>query len=585
MEKKIQILSEELVGKISAGEVVERPASVVKELVENSIDAGANNIDIEIQSAGISLIRIADNGEGISNENSKLACRQHATSKLKKIEDLNSLYTLGFRGEALASITSVAQTDIITKSDTDENGIYMYLESGEILKSRPVGRARGTTIEVRNLFYNVPARRKFLKKESTELSEIVSTVGRFIVSWPNIEFKLSHDGKCLLRATKDMDVKERLKLILGENVVENMFQIKNQDSNFEIFGYVSRPSWTRNDKRGQMFFLNNRFIKSKSISESLSSAFWSMLERGRYPLAVIFLKTPADSVDVNVHPAKLHVKFENENMVKEFIKNTVKNSFELLKSDEKHLITVSQKEEYELKEPSIIGKPLGGTEDLQNEFKYDFKTVGQEVVDIVRNPRGLIKSELNKYLTNSIFQIGNCYIVQLVDKGLKITDQHAAHERILYEFFSRVLNEGVVETQNLLFPVRLDLSLSEKVLMKKIIPDFKRIGFTIEEFGSNSFVVQVVPAIINDSDIKTVIMDIFEDLKDYDLTKINIVNELIKRTACRAAIKSGDSLTKEEMLSLLEQLSNCSLPFTCPHGRPTMLDITIDELEKRFHRK
>ena len=587
MESKIRILSEELVSKIAAGEVVERPASVIKELVENSIDAGADNIDIEIGSAGRSLIRVADNGEGMTESDARLACRQHATSKLRHIEDLGSIYTLGFRGEALASITSVSQTDIITKSDVSGTGVYLYLESGQILKTKPVGRARGTTVEVRNLFYNVPARKKFLKKKSTELAEIVKTTGHFILSRPDIEFKLSHDGKCILRADKGMNLKERIKLILGEDAADNMFAVSGKNSEYEITGFVSRPSWTKKDRRAQLFFINKRFVKSKSMSDALNRSFWSMLERGRFPLAVLFIEVPPDSVDINVHPAKLLVKFEDETIVRDLIRNTLKEGFAAIKPD-KTYISPESREEKLYPGPETPGNKVldPGSHDPQKEFKYG---TGKGPVKYDAKPEREslwpVASGIKRHSHESIFQFADCYIVRIENNVIKVTDQHAAHERILYESFSTALKNGEVETQNMLFPVRLDLSATEKIIMETIIADFQRIGFHIEEFGENAFIVQAVPAIIGDADIKTVIMDVFDDLKECDLSKTNIVDELVKRTACRAAVKSGDPLTKEEMLSLLEQLSDCSLPFTCPHGRPTVLNISVNELEKRFHRK
>jgi DNA mismatch repair protein MutL len=309
-----------------------------------------------------------------------------------------------------------------------------------------------------------------------------------------------------------------------------------------------------------------------------------MLERGRYPLAVLFLKIPTDSVDVNVHPAKLLVKFEDETFIRSFIRDTLKNGFSSLKPEQTHFITKSQEFTPEARNTQDIAS-IQASDEFQTEFKYDVHGSRGARPDFMNGAITPVASEIKKHMYESIFQFADCYIVQVEDGVLKITDQHAAHERVLYEFFSMALKEGRVETQNLLFPVRLDLSAAEKVVMEKILPDFKRIGFLIEGFGDNSFVVQAVPAIINDADIKNVIADVFGDIRECDLSKINIVDELVKRTACRAAIKAGDPLTKEEMFSLLEQLFNCSVPFTCPHGRPTMLDISVGELEKRFHRK
>jgi len=570
--RTIHILNEELVSKISAGEVVEKPASAVKELVENSIDAGASSVDVDVQNGGVSLIRVADNGSGMTAEDAKIACLEHSTSKIKSIEDLNSIYTLGFRGEALASITSVSQTDIITKSDLEENGTYLYLESGQVLRARPAARSRGTTIEVRNLFYNVPARRKFLKKEASELAEIMDVMGHFVMAWPEIEFKLSNDGKCVLKASRDMDLLERISLVMGRDVADNMFRIEHKAEDRSLTGYVSLPSWTKKDRKNQVFFMNRRFVRSRTVSDALCGAYRSMLERGKYPSAVLSLHIPSEAVDVNVHPAKLLVRFDKEDDIRALVDDAVRIGFEAIKQK-----TPVRAEFF----VPTAAPALDDAEAVQREFKYDLTREARPA----KKPFAPVAEELKKNSDGSVFQLADSYIVQVTPDGLKVMDQHAAHERVLYEFFESALKNGNIEVQNLLFPVRLDLSASESVLMGKVALDLKRIGFTVEEFGDRSFVVQSVPAVIADKDIKNVIMEVLSDLERCDLARVDVVDELKKRTACRAAIKAGDRLTLEEMLSLGDQLNACALPFTCPHGRPTMLDISLDELEKRFHRK
>ena len=577
---KIQILTKEVIGKIAAGEVVERPASVVKELVENSIDAGASSIEIEVRSAGGELIRIADNGEGMILSELKLSCLHHATSKIRDIKDLESITTLGFRGEALSSISSVSQMNIISTRKSSEEGASLYLESGEILQSRPAARTQGTTVEVKNLFFNVPARRKFLKKESTELAEIVNVAARFILAFPGIEFKLRQGDRTLLHARKEMKISERIKLVLGGDIADHMIEVSNPEALYYVTGYVSRPSFSRKDRRAQMFFVNGRFIRSKVLSDAVYGAYASLLERGRYPSAILFLKVPSSKIDINVHPAKLEVKFEDEKEIKIAVRNAIKSGFDRLKLDD-----LSD----EGFNPEHMEQPrknnISENSETQTEFTYNLDEFvprqphrkGEETSSMWERPVFTQKAD--------IFQIAGCYIVQIRPEDIRIVDQHAAHERILYEFFSKALKSAPIESQKLLFPVRIDLTAKESVLMEKVIEKFNALGFSVELFGDNSFIVQAVPAILKERDVKTVIMDILADLGERAEAKNELEDEFIKLTSCRSAIKAGDKLNREEMHSLLDQLAKCDLPFTCPHGRPTTLEITPGELEKRFRRK
>ena len=581
--QKIQILKNDVIDQIAAGEVVERPASVVKELIENSIDAGADNIEVEIEASGSSLIRIADNGYGMTEEDTKLACQRHATSKITDIHDLEKLSTLGFRGEALASISAVSQMDIITRADGVESGLYMYIEGGQYQKTRPIGRDRGTTIEIRNLFYNVPARKKFLKRESTELAEIVNVFGRFILSYPDITMKLVQGSRCFLHATKEMGMIDRIKIVLGNEVSDSMVDIAADGGSFNLAGYISKPAATSKSRRSQVFFVNGRFVKSRVLNDALYESYRSMLERGRYPSAVLFFDVEPSKIDVNVHPTKLEIKFEDEKGLKETLVSAIKNRIDNIRLEEIEKEAAGRIAE----EPSeTLAEPLFQHEDAtQDHFSYDFSESSSAMCEREGQVGAFPVDNFLKSAVDDIFQIGGCYIVEPKKDQLIITDQHAAHERIMYEFFSKATEGSPLEKQKLLFPVTLELAAGQAILMEKIIDKIGTLGFEIEPFGGKTYILQAVPGAIKDSDVKSVVMDILDDLSSVDLKRVDILDELIKLTSCRAAIKAGDPLTRDEMVSLLDQLTRCELPFTCPHGRPVKLEITVDELEKRFRRK
>ena len=576
MGSRIQVLSDSVIGKIAAGEVVERPASVVKELIENSIDAGADSIDIEIQDAGQTLIRIADNGRGIEEEDLRVALIRHSTSKITDVTDLDSLKTLGFRGEALASISAVSDLTITTSSG-DSEGVSLYSEGGDVKELRPAPRSGGTTIEVKRLFYNVPARKKFLKKDNTEFAAIVDTVGRFVLSEQKTGFILKHGGRTILQASKDMKLKERISLVLGKDAAMEMVEIYSNTGKYEISGYISRPSNTRKDRYSQVFFVNNRYVRSTLIGNAISSAYSSMLERGKYPAAVLFISAEPSGVDVNIHPAKLLVKFADENGLRDSLKSAIICEFNRIRND----AAVSSASDSSPEDEVLLKAPVL-TEDRGEQVNFDYVSSledggGRKAV-VSRDP-------LLSGTGRQLFQVGRCYIVEISDQKVTITDQHAAHERILYELFSRSIKGGAGEVQNLLFPVRIELSASGAVLMHKKIEDLNVLGFEIEHFGDNTFIVQAVPAILKDRDIKPVILDIVMDLGSQDKAVVEPIEELVKISACRAAIKAGDDLGEGEMAFLLDTLSECDLPFTCPHGRPVTFDLTVDELEKRFRRK
>ncbi len=577
-KKKINVLSEATVSKISAGEVVERPASVIKELIENSLDASSKNIHIDINSAGKSLIRVSDDGIGMSREDLEIACSRHTTSKISSAEDLDAIRTLGFRGEALSSIAAVSQMDITSSSGVSETGTYVYVESGEILRIRPAGRSEGTTVEVRNLFYNVPARKKFLKKDSSELAEIVRVVGRFVLAYADVGFELKHGERQLLHVPGNLSMLERIELILGKNVAESLEKMVEHKGKIGIRGYISRPSATQKDKRAQLFYINGRYVRNRALSSALYAAYKSMLEKNRHPACILFLEISPDMVDVNVHPTKLQVKFrEEQELKKEFIE-ALKRSFENLKKEQlrgKHLKVSSQKEDSE-----FLVFSEGASQ--QDQFTYEYDRGQGALRTSSEKDRNSLSSDGQ---LGQLHQIADCYILSVFSDKVIITDQHAAHERINYELFSKAKDNRSLETQNLIFPARIELSAEDSIVLTRLLEGLKKLGFFIEPFGERSFIVQSVPATLKKGNVEAVIYDILSDIKERDLEKVDIIEELIKITSCKAAIKSGTPLSVKEMEVLLEELSRCELPFTCPHGRPVSFEMDKDILEKRFRRK
>jgi DNA mismatch repair protein MutL len=384
----------------------------------------------------------------------------------------------------------------------------------------------------------------------------------------------------MMRATKEMNLLERMKLVMGGDVGGGMIDIASSEGGFDIRGYISAPSFTRKDKESQVFFVNKRYVQSKVISDAVYDGYKSLLERGRYPSAVLFVSVDPRNIDVNVHPTKLLVKFENEKEIREKIIKAIKGTFDEVKRVPPVAGQVfSVNAQGAVRSESVVAKQA----EIQPEFALE------EREDKYGGPLMQARQAgFESFLSASgpkIFQFGDLYIIEMKDDKITVTDQHAAHERILYEYFSKAVRESTREVQNLLFPARLDLSASEAVLMDKLADKFRMLGFNIEPFGKNSYVIESAPAILKDSDVKTVIYDVLNEIASSDSPKADPLEEMIKMTSCRAAIKSGDKLEGREMLSLLDKLAHCELPFTCPHGRPTSFDITLDELEKRFRRK
>jgi len=577
--KRIHVLDEATINKIAAGEVIERPASVVKELIENSIDAGATDIKVEVRGSGIQSIQVTDNGCGMSKDDVSMAFLKHATSKINNARDIEKVMTLGFRGEALSSITAVARVQIITCRADDMAGTRLVIHGPDVVSIGDIGAAKGTRILVEDLFYNTPARRKFLKKEKTELAHIVDNITKNALGHNNISFSLSHDGRELFRSPASGGIFDTIVHVYGPETARELIPVNNKTGLAQITGYISRPGYTRGGKDHQVFFINGRVVSSKTVSDALRLGYYTMLPGGRYPVAVLKISMDTREIDVNVHPTKQQVRFSHELAVKECIAEALRSA---LTSHE--LIPQKKKQDQ-----MILSYPEQGLdkEIIIHEEQSGFKVPTDTNRRLKRTERYLLKTTEQCEIPSDIQvlgQVDKTYIIASTGDGFIIIDQHAAHERILYDQVQGSLRTG---TQELITPINLELSSKEKVLIKDYIPYLETFGFVISKFGPDSFAVTSIPTILGKLEDLTVVHDIISDIISQGRIKdeTGIAGQVSRSAACRGAIKAGATLSNEQMKSLIAQLYLSKNPHTCPHGRPTIVALTRDDLDKMFKRK
>ncbi len=559
---RVKILPPEIAEKIAAGEVVERPVSVVKELVENSIDAGAKRIVVEVKEGGLKEIKVTDNGCGMSREDAILAFKRHATSKISDEEDLFRIATLGFRGEALPSIAAVSRVELITKTKEDLTGTRIIIEGGEVKKIEDVGAKNGTTIIVRDLFYNTPARRKFLKGPQREFYYISDLIEKYALAYEDIHFTLVKDGKKVLDAAPGT-LRERVGMIWGRDIAVNSIEIHRAD----IVGVVSKPHIVRKDKSKIITIVNGRVVKNKVMEDALINGYGTLLFRDSYPYAVIKLTIPPSDVDVNVHPAKLIVKFRNENEIYKKISESVWNA----------LTSISE----------IPDKKIDATSELKkftNE-KFEVKRSLKDGYFEVETPKQPKKIEdyipqMRTYPAELLGQVLDTYIVLKTKDALMLVDQHAAHERIRYERFLHSLKNGSI--QSILEPIVIYLSPGDYENALAMIDELKEFGFIIEDFGAGGIIVRAIPPMLTKNDAEEALREVIAMGKK---ALIERRDEIIKLIACKGAIKANQKLSVFEMENLINELFRCENPYTCPHGRPTMIKITKEKLEKLFKRR
>jgi DNA mismatch repair protein MutL len=573
----IKILPEEVASQIAAGEVVERPASVVKELVENSLDAGATHITITIEGAGQKVIEVADNGEGIPTGELHLALSRHATSKLSIAEDLFRITTLGFRGEALASIASVSRFTITSRPKEEDMGARLQIDGGKSGKVQPVGAPAGTVVRVEDLFYNVPARRKFLKKDTTERRHIDASVTRYAIAYPQVRFHLQQEGRMALQTSGNGDRREVLAAMFSPDIARQMLEVNAEQENLTVRGFISPTSLTRSNRMAITFFVNGRWVKDIALTTALVQAYHSMLMVGRFPMAVIFLEIKHELVDVNVHPTKSEVRFSEGGEIFSGVQRAVRRALLAFSP----VPTVNTQVRWTPFAKGDFGAPA-----LEGSRMEDISSEEGEV----QPPTS--QSEEQSHLPDSgvpllriVGQVGSAFLVAEGPDGLYLIDQHAAHERVLFERFMRQRVQEI-PSQVLLEPINIDLSPEDSRLMEEHLPLITKLGFQVEPFGPNTYQIRSMPSLLIGCDPEQAVRVVIEDFEE-DETPLQdeVEARIIARVCKRAAVKAGQVLSQEEQKALLIDLEACQSPRTCPHGRPTMIHLSIDLLERQFGRK
>jgi DNA mismatch repair protein MutL len=564
---KIHILSESLMKRIAAGEVVERPASVVKELIENSLDAGATSVMLLIKGHGLELIQVTDNGEGMTEEDLLFCAKRHATSKITRVEELETIHTFGFRGEALASIGSVSKLTIITRTKQDETASQVTVEEGQIQETGKTASPPGTTVKVMNLFANIPARRKFMKSPATEIKQAIGAFKRMALSHPHVDFSLYVNDEKTMDFRKT-ELENRVREIFGREKFGLMIPVSRSYGNIEIEGYVCRPGEFRRTREDQFFFLNNRYIQNRSLMHAVISAYGPRLGHGEFPFFLIFIRQDTKFHDVNVHPTKIEVRFADEKYVHDATNRAVQEALRTRQSVPEFYLVHKKLNRIHL--PNHMDS--GNLEQLSLQVQRPNSLTAEEPV-----------SSHNRSEPAQFWQVHNRYILSQIKSGLTMIDQHAAHERILYEkaLWARHLSGSA--SQQLLFPHTLQLPPDDLIILSEIVSHLEKIGFSIRQFGGNTVIIDSVPVELRSGEANVVI-EILEEYKENHSRATDIWEAVAASYACKAAIKSGDPLTQHEMANLVDQLFASRDPYFCPHGRPIVVNLTLDEIDKRFRR-
>jgi DNA mismatch repair protein MutL len=579
MPGKIQILPEDIAQKIAAGEVIERPASVVKELLENSIDAGASDISVELRSGGLQLIRISDNGEGISPEDVPLAFQRYATSKMKKAEDLFAIHTLGFRGEALPSIAAVSQMTMKTRTSHSMTGTKAVCEGGEIKRISEVGCPIGTEVEVRNLFFNIPVKRKFLKSIQTELRNSISHFLRLSLAHPSISFKFFHDDRTLHEHLKTESAFVRMEAVLGRDIYHHLQPIAFEDGEIRITGFASLPSFSKGNGDGIYLYVNRRFIKDRMIYRAVVEAYRHVIPAGRFPVVILFVHTPPSSIDVNVHPTKTEVKFKDSDRVFRTVHGALASLHAL----------PSLQDPRALEHERISGTFAKRASSPIHSFPVQFSLTeeGEKPLSMVKEATSPEWNSEKKSDLRILGQVQGTYILCEGEKGLIFIDQHAAHERILFEKYKREYEEGSVVSERLLLPMVMEFSTEESFILMSYLEIFQSMGFEIDPVGERTYAIRSIPSWIHQRDPQEIIRAILDELSfiQKEGKGPEPLHTMFVTLACHSAIRANFVLRREEMSELVGSLSSFKPSITCPHGRPVLFAISLEELAKQFKRK
>lgn len=606
----IKLLDNHTINKIAAGEVVDRPASVVKELVENSIDAKSSAITVEIKEGGISMIRVTDNGLGISSTNVKNAFLRHATSKIETDNDLESVLSLGFRGEALASIAAISQLELISKTREELTGSRIELHGGEIIADEEVGCPEGTTIVMRNIFYNTPARKKFLNSPASEAAKVSDIVYKLALGHPQISFKYINNNKLVFNTRGNHKLKNCVMNVYGKEIARDSIEIKFKEGDLTLVGILGKPSISRSNRLYENFFINGRYIKSDIIQNAVEDAYKTILTVGKFPVAILHLIVAPENIDVNVHPTKMEVRFKDKDGIYDFVYKSVRKSLsnenlvpevkfnskpKLAKKEPKHI-------QQTIKEPFQIprkenNRPTAATMVPEVKSKKDPLFVREEKeslqveevkkqLEVKEEAKVEAREEKKVYRDYKIIgQFFNTYWLIEIDDNIYIIDQHAAHERILYEKLLGEFYNHQPLKQSLLEPIIVNVSPREKLVIEENLELLNKFGFEVEGFGENAYATRTIPVLFNGPASQSIFKEMLDLLMDKDIPSVyeSKVNN-IAVMACKAAVKAHDKLSDLECKKIIEDLMELENPYTCPHGRPTIISMTKYEIERKFKR-
>lgn len=608
----ITLLDQNTINKIAAGEVIERPSSVVKELVENAIDAGATAVTVEIKEGGISFIRVTDNGSGIGKDEIEIAFKRHATSKIKCVEDLMAVLSLGFRGEALASIAAVSQVELITKTADSLSGARYTIDGGNAGEITDIGAPEGTTFIVRNLFYNTPVRRKFLKTATTEGGYIGSLIEYLALSHPDISFRFISNNQNKLHTSGNMNLKDIIYNVYGRDITNNLYEVTGKSQDIEASGFIGKPAICRGNRTYENYYINGRYIKSSIITKAIEDAYKGFIMPHNYPFSAIHFKINPAVIDVNVHPTKMELRFSNNEYIYNFVydtclkalkskeliaevsvpepANAVKEPINVVKEPEK----VVEKPANPIKandcrltaqrlpEPFEIKRSQQMVREDKVKYEEERKAEAPKQLNLFEN-KLLDESSRNKYrIIGQLFE--TYWLIEFEDK-FYIMDQHAAHEKILYEKTMERLHNKTMGTQMILPPIVLSLNMHEEEIYRNNADIFKSLGYEIEEFGGSEYKVTGIPAGLPKMDYKQLLIDVLDGLSEENANKEpDIITEKVASMSCKAAVKGNNRLSFSEAFELMDELMKAENPYNCPHGRPTLIMMSKYEIEKKFKR-